>query len=80
MCCCARLTERPPADRRRPSPYTAAAAAAVALRLCAALRLRRVVLAGHADGATVALLAAALASRCAARAVTHLRRVKGEAL
>ena len=63
FCCMRRLTARPPVPRRRASPYTPHAAAEVALRLCAALRVRRVVLAGHADGATVALLAAALASR-----------------
>ncbi|KAK9831933.1 hypothetical protein WJX81_000861 [Elliptochloris bilobata] len=57
------LTARPPVSRRRANLYTPRAAAEATLRLCAALRLRRVVLAGHADGATVALLAAALASR-----------------
>ena len=63
MWLCAGLTSRPEQKRGDGSRYSLAAQADLTLQLCAACGVRRVVLAGHADGALLALMAAAAASR-----------------
>ena len=63
------LTERPAVDPATPladNPYALKCQALLALQLCSTLCVRRVVLAGHGDGALLALLAAAVAAREAA--------------
>ena len=60
------LTARPPLPPGTPpeaNPYALKAQAVLVLRLCAVLGLRRVALVGHADGALLALMAAAAALR-----------------
>ena len=57
------LTSRPPQQRGGPSRYSLAAQADVVLQLCKACGVQHVLLAGHSDGALLALMAAAAASR-----------------
>lgn len=60
------LTSRPLLDRQaspEANPYTLKSQASLALHLCCLLGLRRVALVGHADGALLALMAAAAACR-----------------
>lgn len=60
------LTSRPVWSRgsAEPNPYSNAAQADLIQKLCSELNLQRVFLAGHADGALIALIAAAQAARC----------------
>lgn len=57
------LSSRPPVLRNQPNPYSLSSQAQLTLRFCKAIGLRRVVLLGHADGALLGLISAALASR-----------------
>lgn len=52
------LTSRPTVSQGF-NPYTMEHAAQVALQLCSALGYKDIILAGHSDGAVVALVAAA---------------------
>ena len=58
------LTSRPAQRNGDASRYSLAAQADLVLQLCAACGVKQVVLAGHSDGALVALMAAAAAARC----------------
>lgn len=59
------MTSRPAQRGAAPSRYSLAAQAHLVLQVCEACRVKRVLLAGHADGALLALMAAAAASRSA---------------
>ena len=58
------LTSRPAQRNGGANRYSLAAQADLVLQLCAACGVKQVVLAGHSDGALVALMAAAAAARC----------------
>lgn len=66
---CAGLTDRPavaPGASLDDNPYSLKSQALLALQLASSVGLRRVVLAGHGDGALLALMSAAMAAREAA--------------
>lgn len=71
LSCSAGLTSRPAQRNGGASRYSLAAQADLVLQLCAACGVKQVVLAGHSDGALVALMAAAAAARC----VTYCNRL-----
>ena len=60
------LTSRPVWNKSasEPNPYSNAAQAQIIQQMCSELHLQRVILAGHSDGALIALMAAAQTVRC----------------
>ena len=66
------LTARPAQHSGGASRYSLAAQADLILHLCTACSISRVVLMGHSDGALLALIAAAAASRLSNDKASHV--------